>query len=152
MQPRCFTPVVYIPRKQWRVTGVCVQYKPLSAGQVWVRLSRKQQAKFKKKKKKRLPLKESLGSQHLEECTGADTRQQTIPANTWSIWHFAGAHANDKFLWDCDRVSRNKRKKSTELFFLCSPPPLLSPVLLYCGQVNPSTLSCSFMESQLMVV
>lgn len=27
-------------------------------------------------------LQESLGSQHLEECTGADTQQQTIPANT----------------------------------------------------------------------
>lgn len=25
---------------------------------------------------------ESLGSQHLEECTGADTQQQTSPANT----------------------------------------------------------------------
>lgn len=36
------------------------------------------------------PLKESLGSHHLEECTGADTRQQSIPANTWSVWHFAG--------------------------------------------------------------
>ena len=75
------TLVVYIPKKQWRVTGVCVQYKPLSAGQVWVRLSRKQQAR-KLEKKKILPLKESLGSQHLEECTGADTRLQTIPANT----------------------------------------------------------------------
>ena len=30
------------------------------------------------------------GSQHLEECTGADTLQQTIPASTWSIWHLAG--------------------------------------------------------------
>lgn len=27
-------------------------------------------------------LKESPGSQHLEECTGADTLQQTIAANT----------------------------------------------------------------------
>lgn len=26
-------------------------------------------------------LQEWLGSQQLEECTGADTRQQTIPAN-----------------------------------------------------------------------
>lgn len=41
------TLVVYIPKEQWRVTGVCVQYKVLSARQVWVRLSRKQQAKFK---------------------------------------------------------------------------------------------------------
>lgn len=39
--------LVYIPKEQRRVTGVCVQYKLLSARQVWVRLSHKQQAKFK---------------------------------------------------------------------------------------------------------
>lgn len=61
--------VVYIPKEQWRVTGVCVQYKPHSAcaslgtpepqtgGQV------------------QTPLKEKRRSHHLEECTGADTRQ-----------------------------------------------------------------------------
>ena len=54
------TLVVYIPKKQWRVTGVCVQYKPLSAGQVWVRLSRKQQAR-KLEKKKNTSLKRIAG-------------------------------------------------------------------------------------------
>lgn len=70
------TSVIYIPKEQQRVTAVCVQYKPLTARQVWVRPGCKQQAKFK------LHSKKSLGSQHLEECTGADTQQQTITANS----------------------------------------------------------------------
>lgn len=78
------TLAVCIPKERRRVTEVCVQYKPLAARQVWVRPDCKLQAKFK------LHSKKSLGSQHLEECTGADTQQQTITANTWSVWHFAG--------------------------------------------------------------
>lgn len=70
------TLVVYIPKEQQRVTGnVCTIQAALSqaclgtpelqtAGQV------------------QTSCQESLGSQHLEECTGADTLQQTIPANT----------------------------------------------------------------------
>ena len=41
------TLLVYIPGERRRVTGVCVQHTLPSARQVWVRLSRKQQAKFK---------------------------------------------------------------------------------------------------------
>lgn len=94
-------------------------------------------------------LQESLGSQHLEECTGADTRQQTIPANTWSIWHFAGPMPMTS---SCGIVigphtTKEKSPLSCVFFFF-----LLPPVLQYPGQANPSTLSCSFTASQLMVV
>lgn len=77
-------------------------------------------------------LQELLGSQHLEECTGADTRQQTIPANTWSIWHFAGPRPMAS---SCGIVTGPHATKERSPF-RC-PPPTHYP--------HPRLLSCSIL-------
>lgn len=123
------TLVVYIPEEQCRVTAVCVQYKLLLARQVWVRLGCKQQAKFK------LHFKKSPGSQHLEECTGADTQQQTILVNTWSIWHFAGLGSVASSCGTVTGPHATKERSSLQCFFIALPWPSIhghSPAQLHC--------------------
>lgn len=72
-------------------------------------------------------LKESLGSNHVEECTGADTRQQSIPANTWSVWRFAGLMSMTGtcgIVFGCQAT----KSKVRQAVFLC-----LSLVLQFAG-------------------
>lgn len=68
--------VVYIPKEQQRVTGVCVQYKLLSARHVWVRLGRKEQAKFKLHVKNRWDLNTYRNAQVQTLCSRQS--QQTL--------------------------------------------------------------------------
>ena len=84
LQQKCAAPVyhagvtlvVYIPKEQWRVTGLCAQYEALSAGQVRVRLSHNWQAKFKLLEKSRWDLITSRNAQ--VQTLGCSQSQRTL--------------------------------------------------------------------------